>query len=187
MRVRPKRSGLEFLLVLLMTVLCSKAEAVVLKRYTLSTLSEQADDILHVTCVAAYPGRSEGGSKVYTYYKFEIRERLRGGQTRGDGLMLRLLGGSLGGQNVLLPGAPSFREGNHYLLYLKGSNDEGYPLLVGFSQGVVPLQRSDTGVWQIQRSDLSGLLENNQFGALTTIPLELFRSTLLGGSSPIVP
>jgi hypothetical protein len=53
----------------------------------------------------------------------------------GDQVTFRTPGGEAGGRVHLLPGAPSFREGDLVLVFL-GGGGAAYPTLVGLTQGV---------------------------------------------------
>jgi hypothetical protein len=61
----------------------------------------------------------------------------------GERVTFKVPGGEAGGRIQLLPGAPSFREGDLVLVFL-GSGGAAYPTIVGLTQGVFRVMTSPT-------------------------------------------
>lgn len=127
-----------FLLGALVLMTGMSASATTVRRFDLEEMAETAERILLGTCLSARYERESLG--ICTRTIFRVEERIKG-TFDSDTLVLRLPGGCLDGVRCTIPGMPSFEPGEEVVLFLTAEDAEGYPWVVGLSQGkfsVVP-------------------------------------------------
>jgi len=110
----------------------SSASATTVRQFDLEEMVEAAEQIFLGTCLS---GRCEAGpSGICTRTTFRIKEPIKG--TFGaDTLRLRLPVGTIDGTRCTIPGMPSFEPGEEIVLFLTEEDEDGYPWVVGLSQG----------------------------------------------------
>jgi hypothetical protein len=81
---------------------------------------------------------ADGRRRIETVVTIEVAEYYKG--DLGTRVTIRVPGGDLGRYRTLMPGAPSFREGEHVVLFL-GAQPPALPYVLGLSQGVFRLVR----------------------------------------------
>lgn len=123
----------------------SPANALSLRMHSLESLRKEALSIRHAQCISTYAARDEHSGNVYRYAKFETMEVLKGGLTVPQQFFLRTLERVGASKALALPGAPAFSAGSQYVLYLREHNADGFPMLVGFTQGALPLSKDALG------------------------------------------
>ncbi len=101
------------------------------------------------------PGRRYIGTLV----TLDVKEVIKG--TPPSPLILDLVGGRVGDQELTIEGAPKFTAGQESILFIKGNGRQIIPL-VGMSHGIYPVRRDKrTGQDQVMRSN-GKLLYNEQ-------------------------
>jgi hypothetical protein len=73
---------------------------------------------------------SDNGTKIiYTYATLDVKELLKGNNAQSS-LLIRKLGGSKDGYNLVIPGSPDFKEGEDEVLFLSAEKeDHSYEVL----------------------------------------------------------
>lgn len=100
------------------------------------------------------------GRKIHTYVELDVQEVIAG--TPPTPLVLRLLGGQVGDEEMILQGAPKFHEGEEHILFVKGNGRMAFPLL-GIMHGQYPIKReAGTNRKYVARSDGVPLLSTNE-------------------------
>jgi hypothetical protein len=94
---------------------------------------------IFVGTVTATSAQKLGSGAIVTDVTFASPRVFKGGQT-GVPIVLRLFGGSLGGETVMLPGIPRFRQGTTYLVFARGSGRDVFPV-VGGNAGLFVVRR----------------------------------------------
>lgn len=82
------------------------------------------------------------GRKVYTYVELEVREVIAG--VPPSPLVLRILGGRVGKDVMVLEGAPQFQVGDEDILFVQGNGQQIYPL-VAIMHGRYPIEKESGG------------------------------------------
>jgi hypothetical protein len=142
------------------------ARATVVVPADLNDLARAAHVIVHGRVVSVQPQWADGRRGVETIVRVQASDYLKG--DFGSEVLIRVPGGELGRYRSVLPGAPTFREGEEVVLFL-GASPPSLPYVLGLSQGVFrlvrdpatgervvtppPLIRSATRVVRIQRGD----------------------------------
>jgi HAMP domain-containing protein len=128
--------------------------ATVLVPADLSELVQSAQAIAQGRVVAVQPQWAEGRARIETLVVVAVDQYLKG--SFGPTVTLRVPGGELGRYRSVMPGAPTFREGDEVILFL-GAHGPSIPFLVGLGQGVFRLARDpDTGRRVVVPSPLVG-------------------------------
>ena len=97
---------------------------------TLAELVAKNPRILIATCTAADSRHvSRYGDAIFTFYKFDRVETLKGPHTTA--LELRLIGGEIDGVSDSLDDLPPriFAPGRRYVIFLGANNADGYPVI----------------------------------------------------------
>lgn len=146
------------------------ALATVLVAADLSELVTSARAIVHGRVVAAVPQWLEGRRGIETLVTLEVEDSLKGGASRE--VTFRVPGGQMGPYRSLMPGAPSFSEGDDIIVFLGGTGP-AIPHLVGFSQGVYRVLDDD----EIGRTVSAGVpLATSASAARRPVPLATFEA-----------
>jgi hypothetical protein len=96
------------------------------------------------------------GRKIYTYVELDVQEVIAGSPP--SPLVLRLLGGKVGEDEMLLQGAPKFQVGDESILFVKGNGRMAFPLL-GIMHGHYPIRKeAGTNRKYVSRNDGTPLL-----------------------------
>jgi len=100
-------------------------------------LSTRAEQIFIGTVVASTPVTTARG-EIVTDFAFRDLETVKGA-VQGAEASVRMLGGNDGARFVHVPGAPTFRVGQRYLVFIEGNGRVMFPTLGG-SQGVFRME-----------------------------------------------
>jgi hypothetical protein len=122
--------------------------------------------------------RGEPGSGgIFTRVELEVREVIAG--VPAQPLVLEMLGGKVGEQEMTLAGAPKFTVGQEDVLFIQGNGQNVYPL-VAIMHGRYPiLKEAGTGREYMARSNLVPLTDTAEValpmteGAAATMQMKL--------------
>ena len=135
-------------LVLIVLVNCGLgtrlAGAVSFEAKDFSALAIEADQIV-IGTVATTSARRTGAREIVTDYAFDKLEVVKGTVSTSL-LTLTMLGGSVGTDKLTVAGAPTFKRGVRYLVFVTGNGAVMFPLVGG-----------DQGIFQIRGDQLSGV------------------------------
>jgi len=123
------------------------SHAATFKTLDFDQLTAQADRIFIGTVTAANPTMTVRGA-IVTDFVFSEVEDVKGAS--GDATQsVRMIGGTFGTRTLAVPGAPTFRIGERYLVFVQGNGRVMFPTLGG-PQGIyrmrVDSQKSRTGL-----------------------------------------
>jgi hypothetical protein len=100
------------------------------------------------------------GRKIVTRVELEVREVIAG--TPPSPLVLQMLGGKVGDEEMRVEGAPRFQVGDEDILFLRGNGRQFNPL-VGLMHGRYPIRRdAKTGREFVTRNDASPLRDSTE-------------------------
>lgn len=104
---------------------------------SISALTERASTVVRVKVERSAGAWGPAQRHIYTYSEVEVSEVLRGEVQLGAQLLVRSLGGEIGGQGMRVPGAPRLVDGEDVVLFLQEAPKEpGVFRVVGMSQGL---------------------------------------------------
>lgn len=182
-------------------VAAGTARATVLVPANLTNLTRAAHVIVHGRVVSVQPQWADGRRGVETIVRLQASDYLKG--DFGNEILIRVPGGELGRYRSVLPGAPTFREGDEVVLFL-GASPPSLPYVLGLSQGVFrlvqdpatgmtvvtppPLVASRTRALRVQRGDPQRrppTLEQFARQVRLIVAAEGLRDTRERGKSPV--
>jgi hypothetical protein len=140
------------------------AGATTVQRFTLSDLAKKSDSIV-LARVEDQSSRMEAGTKeIYTYITLRVLEPVKGmkaeaakkGASSDATITIRQLGGTVGHYMSIVPGMPSFKNGEEVVLFLTPKDRAGYPWVVGLQQGKYTVTTDANGMKHV-RNDVDGL------------------------------
>lgn len=110
----------------------------------LRQLANESDYVIRavVTAVDSEYRESDRGRKIYTKVTVEVREVIAGHPPAT--VVLEMLGGRMGSQEMTIEGAPRFRVGDEDVLFVKNNGRTMYPLLA-MMHGRYPILRDANG------------------------------------------
>lgn len=138
---------------LLTTLSPSPADATIMLRLELTDLVGRADAIFVGVPVSSRSRWVGGGRQIVTDTTFRVVEAVRGARV-GRRVVVRRLGGSVGGVGMWVSGTPRFRSGARVLLFTE--QRAGHRFVVGMRQGAFHVHRQPDGRAMV-RVDLGGL------------------------------
>ncbi|WP_221032053.1 hypothetical protein [Actomonas aquatica] len=93
----------------------------------------------------------DGQRQIFTYFTLEVEEVLSGAPP--EPLVLRTLGGRVGGKRVRIEGMPELQIGGEYILFVRGNERQFFPL-VAMMHGMYPIVRhGDQGEAMVARAN----------------------------------
>jgi hypothetical protein len=168
--------GCGLLLVLALGAVSATAVASVVKALSLEELTRKADVIVVGVGADAQARRNDDGRLIVTDVSVDVQQVLKGGAKAGDDVIVTLLGGSLDGLGLRVPGEASIPLGKPALLFLYRSGKEGRDLrVVGMAQGVMAMQGEPGTMMIIPGGSGSELVERSSDGKLNPAPAALLR------------
>lgn len=141
------------LFVIVCTVLgVSPAGAISFEARDFDALAIEADQIV-VGTVASTSSRRTGAREIVTDFRFAELQVIKG-TVADNALTLTMLGGTVGTETLTVAGAPTFKQGVRYLVFVSGNGSVMFPL-VGGDQGIFQL-RTDAASGVSQVHDYAG-------------------------------
>jgi hypothetical protein len=115
------------------------AHASLVRALALEDLTRKADMIVLGTPTEQQARRHIDGKLIVTDYSVQVDQALKGDAKRGKAIVMTVLGGTLDGIAVQVPGEAGLELGKRVLLFLYRAPMSGDLRAVGMSQGVMPL------------------------------------------------
>lgn len=114
-------------------------------------LVNQSDYIVRATVKSVTSDYAAPGSnKIISMVEMEVAEVIAGRPPQP--LVLRVLGGKVGGREMILEGAPEFKVGDEGIYFVRGNGRQMYPL-VAMMHGVYPIKHEAGGREFMTRSN----------------------------------
>lgn len=131
----------QFLAILGLVLAGTVAAATTLEKLTLDDMVQKSTAIVRAR--AAGSSSSVRGSMIYTVYRLEVAEVLKGPMAPG-GAEVYVPGGTYGRFRQSIAGAPVLEPGVEYVLFL-WTSPRGLVQVIGLSQGVFEVTKSGSG------------------------------------------
>lgn len=128
-RAFPLNVKRHFRFTLVLTFCMAPLQCATLERLSLDDLIVKSTSIIRAKVAGSYTGFT--GPVIYTHYKLQILEQLKG-QASSE---LVIPGGIAGGQRQFFAGMPSFQNGDEYVFFLWTGSD-GLTQVTGLTQGL---------------------------------------------------
>lgn len=152
-----KSLGSTCALLLVSFLATSPTQASTFRSISLETLLDRSAFVVVATPVSAnshWAQLSAGKPRVVTDFTVEVAWTLRGEESTGKVMVVRTLGGTVGGLGQIVYGEAQLKIGQATLLFLAAGTDGSYTV-TGMAQGQYPLEASTDGSWKVRAS--SGL------------------------------
>lgn len=126
------------LLLVCFSVAPTAAGAISFEARDFDALAREADQVV-IGTVTAKSSRRTGVREIVTDYRFEQLQIVKG-SVPGSSLTLTMLGGAVGTDSLTVAGAPTFKRGVRYLVFVSGNGSVMFPL-VGGPQGIFQMRK----------------------------------------------
>ncbi len=140
--------------ILLATVSALGAAATTLEKLSLDEMVQKSTAVVRARASAA--GAVQRGSMIYTVYRLQVSETLKGSMPAA-GAEVHVPGGTYGRYRQSIAGSPVLEPGVEYVLFLWAS-PRGLLQVIGLSQGVFQLKTSSNGEGLLVRSRIEAEL-----------------------------
>lgn len=121
--------------------------ATTLEQLSVDDMVRKSTSILRGKVVASAP--MQRGNVIYTSYRFQVTERLKGEATQT--VELAVPGGRFGQLRQTIPGAPQLDAGKEYVVFV-WTGPSGTNHILGLSQGLFDVQRGSNGELVLKRA-----------------------------------
>ncbi len=144
-------------LVLLLALLPLRVGATSVVPPKFEELVNESDYIVRavVKSVTSEWREKQGQRRIYTFVELEVREVIAG--TPPQPLVLRMLGGRVDGEELVIEGAPKFEVGQEDVLFIRGNGRQFYPLTAVMHGRYPILKETATGRAYIARANRAPL------------------------------
>lgn len=126
--------------------LAATSQATTLEKLSLDDMIQKSNAIVRGKVVGSYAAFR--GSMLFTHYRVEVAERLKGGLS--GTIEVSVPGGMLGNVRQVIPGAPRMEAGAEYAIFVY-TNRSGLNLVIGLCQGLFDLRANGAGDWILAR------------------------------------
>lgn len=175
------------LLLFLLAISVSSAQATVIIPKSLEKRVSKAADIFEGKVVGKVVKLSANGHMIYTEVSFQVDSAIKGNSARNVRKLL-FPGGELDGEELLIPGMPTFEIGEHVILFVKPGGRKMICPLVGWRQGkftveVDPIHRKEVvrdgqGLTVLSDSTrLGDIVVRTPKSSFKNVPVPIFGST----------
>ena len=120
-------------------------QSATLERLTLNDMAAKSSTIVRAKVLDSYASLS--GAAIYTHYKIQVTERLKGTSVAD----VAVRGGIAGNLQQVVPGAPKFNKGDEYVFFLWTGKD-GLNQVIGLTQGLFAVSADGTTNPQVTRN-----------------------------------
>ena len=118
-----------------------RVDALTVAAMRLDELTSASTDVVRARCVARQVTR-DGGGRIESIARFAVLDRVKG--VEAAEVDVRQLGGRLGGDELIVPGAPLSEPGDEAVLFLEPGPD-GALQVVGLALGYLPVATTPGG------------------------------------------
>ena len=133
----------------------SLASATTVQKFTIRELAAKSDAIVTAKVEDQSSRQDASNKEIYTYITVSVLQSVKGAQGEKT-ITIRQLGGSVGNLISVVPGMPSFKNGEEVVLFLSAKDRAGYPWVMGLQQGKYSIVTDDNGLKHV-RNELDGL------------------------------
>jgi hypothetical protein len=165
-----------------LAILClcavAAASAATLRQLSMDELTQSATAIVRARVVGSTASLS--GSTIYTHYKLQVTETLKGAALSD----VVLPGGVVKGVRQSFPGVPELQQGPEYVLFLWTSST-GLTHVLGMSQGVFNISQLSDGSLQMGRGRIAETVHDAAGRVVVDQPVSLRLSDLRQLLNPV--
>ncbi len=116
------------------------AEASQFQRISLESLTRTSEEVVRGKVVEVVSRWSDDQEAIFTYAIIEVSRGIRGGLSQGERIVVKEVGGEVGGYGMAAIGFPSFTVGDDLVMFLTRWDDDGNFRVQGYGQGFYRVQ-----------------------------------------------
>jgi hypothetical protein len=151
------------------------AHASVVQALSIEQLTSKADEILIAVPTEQHARRHVDGKLIVTDVSLHVESVLKGRSKVGKTARATVLGGTLDGVALQVPGEASFAIGRRVLVFLQRAPRSQDLRVVGMAQGVLALRDQDGTILVMPGGQGAALVERGESGQLQDAPAALQR------------
>jgi hypothetical protein len=155
-------------IVVALAVLALQAPATTLEKLSLEEMAAKSHIVVRATVAAK--SSLQRGPMVYTVYKLNVSEKLKG--EAGATLDVSVPGGIAGGVRQTIAGSPVLKPATEYVVFIWKSQS-GILHIIGLSQGLFDLKINSAGETVLTRGVIDAELVDKSGKEVTSTPLTL--------------
>ena len=133
----------------------SLASATTVQKFSLQDLTKKSNAIVMAKVEDQSSRQDPSNKEIYTYITVSVLQSVKGAQGEKT-ITIRQLGGTMGNLISVVPGMPSFKNGEEVVLFLSAKDGAGYPWVMGLQQGKYSIVTDENGLKHV-RNELDGL------------------------------
>jgi hypothetical protein len=133
-------------------VICTAAAGTTLARMSVAQMTRAAKNIVRARCLTNSTAWDAG--EIWTFTTFEVEENWKGAR-RDKQIIVRLLGGTVGGLTSTVSGVPRFVEGEEVILFLEPTARGDFSI-VSWMQGTFRVRRDRASGHESVTQDTAG-------------------------------
>ena len=163
------------------------ARATSMRKLSLGELAKDSKSVVHAK-VTKSESRWDG-KEIYTYTTLSVISSLKGAR-KGETIVVRQLGGTVGTIASIVPGMPSFESGEEVFVFLTRNDKSGHPWVNGFQQGQFTVSEATRGKKSVSRDTSDLNLIGGPAAGKAAVDFDQFVSDVrdaLGVASEVVP
>jgi hypothetical protein len=147
-----------------------RASASVVQALSLEQLTSKADEILIAVPTERRARRHADGKMIVTDVSLRVQSVLKGAHKPGDTARATVLGGTLDGVALQVPGEASFASGERVLVFLERAKRSQDLRVVGMAQGALALREQGGATMVMPGGSGAALVERGADGQLRDAP-----------------
>lgn len=155
--------------------LVAQARASTVRGLSLEELTHKADLIVVGVAEESQSRRHIDGKLIVTDVSLRVEQVLKGKAKVHDTVVVTLLGGTLDGIGLSVPGEASLPQGKQALVFLQHAPRSHDLRIVGMAQGALPMQAQGGTLMVLPPDGTGGLVERGSDGALHPAPAALLQ------------
>jgi hypothetical protein len=150
-----------------------RASASVVQALSIEQLTQRADEILIAVPTERRARRHPDGKMIVTDVSLRVQLVLKGARKTGDTARATVLGGTLDGVALQVPGEASFAIGERVLVFLERAKRSQDLRVVGMAQGALALREQGGATMVMPGGSGAALVERGADGQLRDAPAAL--------------
>ena len=150
----------------------SLASAATLRQLSMDQMTQSATAIVRARVTGS--STSLNGSTIYTHYRLQVTDILKGTAPAE----VSLPGGVAGRLRQSFPGVPQLESGTEYVLFLWTSSSTGITHIIGLSQGLFNITTQADGTAQLARARIGETMLDSAGHVVQDRPIQMKLSEL---------
>jgi hypothetical protein len=126
----------------------SMAGATTVQKFSVTDLAKKSDTIALARVEDVSARWDDNHKEIYTFITLKVLDGVKGSR-KDDVLTIRQLGGTVDKLISVVPGMPTFKQGEEVVVFLSPKDRAGYPWVMGLQQGKYSVSTDTNGFKQV--------------------------------------